>query len=248
MRLEHKRSWAAGCLAASCWLFSVQSAHAFHVAQTFADGTENGGGGGGGIFYTGAPEERGWTCAACHIKAPGKLQVAFSSELFGKPYTPGAEYEMRVRIRNESLGLAATMANYNGMVLRIADSKGAPVGRIKDAPADIYYVRSNSAGDVSIVANSGMKPRQTEWTFTWVAPAVGKGDVSFHLGVVDGNGGGGSADDTVTDPFNDDVFMAHVSVKEGAVKSTALRSTPGAYAGLLLGLGFTGMVRRRRRG
>jgi hypothetical protein len=250
MRREHERGWAAGCLVVLCWLSAIQSAQAFHAAQTFADGTENGGGGGGGVFYTGAPQERGWTCAACHLNAQGKLRVLFSSKLFGTSYTPGAEYAMRIRISNESQGLAATRSNYNGMVLRIADSKGAPAGRIKDAPADIYYVRSNSAGDVSIVANSGMKPRQTEWTFTWAAPAAGKGPVSFHLGVVDGNGGGGGPDDTVTDPFNDDVFMTKVSVNEGKAasgKTALLPSSAGASVGLFLALGCVGWFGRGRR-
>ncbi|HEX7477650.1 MAG TPA: choice-of-anchor V domain-containing protein [Polyangiales bacterium] len=235
-------------------LSAARPAHAFHAAKTFADSPDQGGA--GGIFYTGARDERGWTCAACHVNAPGKLQVQFTTTLFNDfSYTPGQTYEFTLRMLNEQKGLDAPRANYNAFVLRIADDNASAVGNITGAAADAFYMRGNSAGETSIIATQGQKPGETSWKFSWIAPAKGRGDVTFSLGVVDGNAAGAGPDSTLNDPFGDDLYTARVTVHEAkpqhAVSVPLLPSGDGAPRGpqalaWLLGLlGLAAMGVRR---
>jgi MYXO-CTERM domain-containing protein len=49
------------------------------------------------------------------------------------------------------------------------------------------------------------------WSFCWTAPDDARGPLSLHLGVVDGSGGDGTADNP-NDPFGDDVFAGTLSL------------------------------------
>lgn len=220
------------------------TASAFHAAQTFADAPEQGGG--GGVFYSGTVHERGWDCAACHTQPGADIKVRFTTDLFSSfEYEPEEAYAFTISL-DEQLGISSTRSNYNGFVLSMLTSEGRPAGRLTNAPADRYYVRSNSAGDVSILATAGQDPGETEWSFTWIAPPRGTGPVTLALGVVDGNGADSSPDETLTDPFGDGVFMAKVDLTERGGAATA--ATPsygpvettglGLPARLALGLGL----------
>ena len=71
MRRARQR-FVALAVAVITWLVAG-SALAFHAGNLFD--VPPGGGGGGGLFYTGSPREHGWTCGACHIDAPGRVEV-----------------------------------------------------------------------------------------------------------------------------------------------------------------------------
>jgi hypothetical protein len=238
-----------------CALAFAQPARAFHAPKTFADSPDQGGA--GGIFYSGARSERGWTCAACHVNAPGKLDVKFVTSLFSDfAYTPGQSYDFTIRIDNEENGLDAPRANFNAFVLRIADDQDSAVGNVSNAAADEFYQRGNSAGETSVLATQGQKPNETLWTFSWVAPAKGRGDVTFSLGVVDGNAAGAGPDSTLNDPFGDDVYTARVTVHEahanrgGFVLPARSEHGPrgvGLLAGLLALCSLLGLSLRRVR-
>ncbi len=189
-------------------------ARAFHAAKTFDDSPDSGGG--GGTFYSGAQSDHGWTCAACHIKAPGKLKVSFTTSLFNDfKYTPGQTYDFTLHIVMETKGLDSPRSNYNSFMFRALDAKGAAAGSIINASAQKFFIRTNSAGEIVALGDAGQTPGETDWTFSWTAPAKGRGNVTFSLGVVDGNGAAGGPNSTRTDPFDDDVYTAEVLVHEG---------------------------------
>ena len=56
----------------------ISSAYAFHSAMLFPD--EGAVGGGGGLLYNGSPRHKGYTCAACHLGAPGVATLALTSD------------------------------------------------------------------------------------------------------------------------------------------------------------------------
>ena len=199
-------------------------AHAFHTGRTF--GEAPGAGGGGGLYYVGAPRERGWTCTACHHDAPGKLRVRFATDAFSSfTYVPSSDNEITIRIENERLGMSAGLSNFNGMVLSVFTAEGQPAGTFTNAAADQYEVRSSSRGDLAI-ASAGRQTGVTEWRFTWVAPPAGTGPVTLYLGVVDGNGANSAANETLTDPFGDDVYTAKVTLQEAAVTASVQAAPP----------------------
>jgi hypothetical protein len=194
-----------------CAALGAGRARAYHTGSLF--GAAPGAGGAGGYFYTGSPRERGWTCASCHVDPPGELRVGLTSAegLFADArYTPGAAYSVTVRIENERLGLGASRSNFNGMALTVLDGAGNPAGTLGGYDASRFFARGTS-----ILASSSTVVGETEWTFTWTAPAVGTGAVVFYLGVVDGDGAGSGPTETLTDPFGDDVAVGRVVLAEG---------------------------------
>jgi hypothetical protein len=96
------------------------SALAYHAGNLFD--VPPGGGGGGGLFYTGSPREHGWTCAACHIEAPGRSRVNVSSDppdlITAGSYAPAQTYRLSFALTNEYLGLGSPHSNYNSALAR----------------------------------------------------------------------------------------------------------------------------------
>jgi len=193
-------------------LFAVAGARAWHTGASFH--AAPGAGGGGGVFYTGSPLDRGWTCAACHVDAPGRLRVDIQSEpdLFvSRTYTAGQSYALTIRIRNEELGLQSGRSNFNGMALSVLDDEALPLGRLSGG--DEFFIRSNASGTAAFIASQSTTAGQTEWTFSWTAPdAEAAVPLTFYLAVVDGNGANSLPDETRTDPFGDDVAVAPIRV------------------------------------
>jgi hypothetical protein len=199
-------------------LAPAATASAYHTGSLFD--RPPGAGGAGGLFYTGADRERGWTCTACHVEPAGQIRIAFESEpaelAAERRYVPGRAYVVTVRLLNEHLGQGASRSNYNGIALTVADDNGTLAGSLSGFAAEQFYARGRA-----ILASAGTRVGEVAWTFTWTAPEAGTGDVVFHLGVVDGDGAGSGPDQTLTDPFGDDVLMVEVALAESAAGSAA---------------------------
>jgi len=188
------------------------SASAFHPGSDFDKSP--GAGGGGGIFYAGVPREKGWTCAACHIDAPGKIKLSMVSSLVtDRRYSPGQAYPITVQLVGEHAGLGSPQSNYNTMAVAAVLGDGSVGGRFSGyAPEDFYD------GTTTLVS-AGKKVGVTSWTFTWNAPSAMLGPVTIYLCVVDGNGANAAPGVTLTDPFGDDVACGSVTVTEAIVGS-----------------------------
>ena len=206
-------------------LFLAGPAWAFHVGSTFD--SLPGKGGAGGTFYTGAPTEHGYTCAACHLNAEGKIRVGLSTAptgLFeGRRYVPGQAYVITVKLLNEHRGLSAARSNFNGFTVVFLDGKNQHAGRISGYASDEYYGSGNA-----LLASAGKTVGTSTWSFTWTAPAAGTGSVTIYIGMVDGNGADSPPTQTLTDPLGDDVVMASLKLADG---STAMRrpAPPSCY-------------------
>jgi len=182
-------------------------------------------GGGGRLYYTGSTIERGWDCTACHVDAPGKVRVTFVTDppelLTQKSYVPGASYNIEARLENESRGLDSKY-NSNGMLAEIS-SGILPAGELKAGPGTELLENNRVVGSTSDI------PGATRWSFTWTAPAKGQGEVTIYLGAVDGNGAG-DRDIARQDHLGDDVYVARLTLSEGAGASSVAgpgRSRPG---------------------
>lgn len=204
----------------------ARDAAAFHVGSLFSD--PPGKGGGGGIYYTGAPADKGWDCAACHIGAERRVKVLLStmpqSLLTSLSYTPGQAYTMTLSLGGESKGQSSARSNYNGFVLSIFDKSGKPAGKISGfAPEEIYAAANTTIG------SAGLKVNTSSWTFTWTAPAAGTGEVTLYVAMVDGNGADSPPNVTLTDPFGDDVATGKLVFRD---PTTAQRTNPPAASAL----------------
>lgn len=172
--------------------------------------------GAGGNYGTGMTSEWGIQCAHCHIGGEGAIDLqinttpAFGDDGAGNPtYTPGTRYTFNLALLNEHKGLNQGNNNGNGFALGIEDAAGNVVrGYITDsgvtsancpttapttAPTGTTYVWGDCHAVVFV-----SQANRTAWTFDWVAPAAGSGDLTLYYGVVDGNSlGDSSLDDDV---------------------------------------------------
>jgi hypothetical protein len=195
MRRAWKRSVIFGC-AAVLW---APAASAFHAGDVFDK--PPGAGGGGGLFYVGAAREHGWNCTACHTGGEGTIRVSLTADppelLQTFQYEPGKSYALHAVLEGEHHGAGAS--NFNSVAVSVVAADGAPAGELSGYAADELY-----NGGATTIASAGQHPGENAWSFTWTAPADGV--ATLHLAAVDGDGAGGAAGGTLTDPFGDDVF------------------------------------------
>ncbi|MFO0550502.1 MAG: choice-of-anchor V domain-containing protein [Polyangiaceae bacterium] len=247
----------AGVAVFSSAALAPRAAHAFHAGTTFLDPPALGGG--GGILYLGVRAERGWTCAMCHIDAPGNIKIAIDSdppELASTfEWEPGVQYDITVRMvvtSGEERGLANPISNFNGFGVTFEDRFGRSAGKPSGA-ADVFQ-------DVNFTTllTVGTNPGETEWQFRWTAPVAGAGPITMHVAVVDGNSGGVSAGEAFTDPLGDDLVVSAIALTESGTTATRepardeppSRGNPRHAEGVALGVAALaiGLAAKRRRG
>lgn len=235
---------AAALLAAAVLLVAAPAA-AFHAGSLFDK--PPGAGGGGGIFYTGAPLERGWTCALCHTEAPGKVRLRVfvePAELFETfAYVPGQTYTFTAKLEGETLGKSSPLSNYNTIAVNITDTNGYSVGSIGGFAAEDFY-----SGGPTTIASAGQKTGETSWKFSYTAPVSPAVGLVIHLAAVDGNGADSPPTQTLTDPFGDDVFVAAITLERGEVAALPPdRRHPWETPTFALAAALVGAFGRRRR-
>jgi hypothetical protein len=171
-----------------------------------SDSDNNPDAGGGGIYATGAQQDFGIKCSNCHIDGEGRIDARFDlspnfQEVGGElAYAPGQRYQVTVSMLGEHLGLDTPNDNGNGMNVVMEDASGRRAGEyVTDsgvdsmscptmAPpdADASLATTYVYGDCHGVLAVGLHDR-TVWTFDWIAPSAGTGEVTLFYGMVDGD-------------------------------------------------------------
>jgi len=179
----------------------------FHPAASFEKSANEGGG--GGLFYTGALRDKGYDCAICHVDPAEQVAIELVAEpaLSGGTYTPGTEYAITLTMVGEHRGFGA-VSNRNTFLAEVVTDADAPAGSFA---ADLD--RFELVDDDRVVASAA--GAETTWSFTWQAPASGAGALTFHVGLVDGDGASDPGSSS-TDPNGDDVAMLALRLCEGA--------------------------------
>ncbi len=182
--------------------------------------------GGQGRYGTGGRTDRGIKCSHCHIKGPGLITMsltpvpAFTKKNGDDAYTPGTRYTITVQLTNEQKS-AGLMNNKNLFALAIENASGQRAGRyITDSGQDSQTCSlanpfaTSPAGKTTFVYGDCHAvlaldfPRLTQWTFDWVAPAAGAGDLTMFVGMVDGNSDGESS-------LDDDTLERAIPLRQG---------------------------------
>jgi hypothetical protein len=177
----------------------------FHQPASFE--ATAGDGGGNRVYFAGSPRQKGYDCTACHTGAPGAItaKIEFTPAVAGA-YQPGTAYAIAVSLVGEHAGFG-TANNQNGFAAEIVDDSRAIAGGL--SATDLVQL----VDDGNVAAGEGKDI--TMWTFTWTAPAAGRGAATLYLGMVDGNGAN-RADVPENDPGGDDVAIAKLRLCEGA--------------------------------
>ena len=219
----------------------------FHQPATFEASANDGGG--NRIYFDGSPRQKSYDCTACHDGGPRTIAARIDGVT--DAYTPGMTYSITVALVGEHAGFG-TANNQNGFVAELIDDTRQPAGTLATPDED----KVELVDDGAVIAGEGKGI--TMWTFTWTAPSAGRGAVTLHLGMVDGNG----ANDSVVplnDPNGDDVAVARLRLCEGVPGCSGEPPSPalaaskavgcnasGAASPLLVLVALVGLLRRRR--
>jgi len=218
----------------------------FHQPASFEASSNDGGG--NRVYFDGSPRQKSYDCSACHNDVPRTIEA----KIDGLPaaYAPGMTYTVTVTLVGEHAGFG-TADNQNGFLAELIDDQRNTVGTLA-APASGI---TQTIDDGAVIAGEGKG--MTTWTFNWTAPAAGRGAITLHLGMVDGNGAA-SASVPQNDPGGDDVAIATVRTCESAPGCAGAPARPeapdseatgcnagGASSPLLVVLALL-LVRRRR--
>jgi hypothetical protein len=187
--------------------------------------------GAGGIYGTGGRSDKRIKCSHCHIKGEGMIGMTMTANPpFGtvnneSKYTPGTRYTITLAMTGEHKN-PGTMNNKNSMAATIENASGQRAGRfIADAGQDSNTCPTanpypGGTGPVSPAGKTTFMygdchgvlplelPHLTSWTFDWVAPATGAGDLTLYIGMVDGDTDGSSS-------LKDDTLERSIPLHEG---------------------------------
>ncbi len=249
-------------------------AHAFPTGEQF-DLVPIEEDGAGGIAFDGAPRWAGHTCAVCHTKAPGRVDLKIEAdhpELFTDGWKPNQQYHLRVVLEhtwaNESNRAARDNCGFttmpyrpcdqNGFALELNDAAGRPIGVLAPfvGTACVAPTAMANDADVRILADhsaathSGIHAGQTAWDLCWTAPGAGGGVITAYVAGVDGNGGDGTLA-FPTDIGGDDVASGSVPIPElggdPVAQSGGCSATSGGAGLVVILVAFALIVVTRRR-
>ncbi len=161
------------------------------VGSIYNNGHSNSSGAPSG--FTGSPGDGGNTCAnsGCHSGiAVGTKSNVFTSNIPSDGYVPGTTYTITATARS------ITSRNTFGFQISPQTNAGVLVGTMISTSAGTKltgagkYLTHTSSG---ITGSNGVK----SWSFNWVAPAAGTGNVTFYGIFNHANGNGGTSGDSI---------------------------------------------------
>lgn len=230
-----KTLYYLGLAAAVLGAGSIASAFPFlnswHMPSA-GDPTAGNRAGGGGIYGTGSSQDKGITCAQCHVKAQGLIDATITptpawQNIAGQlAYKPGQTYSITVQMVGEHLGLSnpGMNDNLNGMAMAFENAAAQSVGMLaSDTPGNsasscpVAAPGATPSGTTYVYGPAGTgcktvvfvpKPSLTAWTFSWTAPVAGAGPVIGYYSVVDGDHNGKSS-------LDDDVKVGQLKLAQG---------------------------------
>ena len=153
----------------SIWLFITLSG--FELYQNYRVHYSSGPNAG----YSGDAASGFQTCASCHIGSPLRmLNSVITSDIPSTGYIPNATYTISVRIKENNLtryGFQVSAQNANGSFL----GQLVVVDPVKTQlnPDDEHYINHSYEGN-EFPDGIG------QWSFQWIAPDAGSGDVTFY--------------------------------------------------------------------
>lgn len=183
--------------------------------------------GAGGIYGLGSPADFGIKCSDCHIDAQAAFQVQidespdFMTSGNTKLYQPGQTYDIQISIINEVHAMDENSnLTLNGFTASFEAADGAAMGVLvadlgrsdscpANAPTAVQNVHNRTMvyGDCHAVL-SEPEVGDSSWTFQWIAPQSGSGDVTMWYGVVDGDHHDKSS-------LDDDTVQGNLLLSEG---------------------------------
>lgn len=128
--------------------------------------------------YAGSPGEQ--ICSSCHGGAATTGSVILGSDMVNWEYVPGQTYNMTVTISQTGMAVF-------GLCTEALNSSNVNAGTLVAGTGSQIKTASNGRKCVTHVLNGGAVANSKTYTFTWVAPVAGTGNVTFYVASVAGN-------------------------------------------------------------
>lgn len=181
-----------------------------------------GSGGGAPAGSTGSPGD-GNTCATspqCHMGGPSATNetVNYTTDIPSSGYVPGTTYNISVNMLNggSKFGFSVSPQDQSGNLLGQLIASGA--GTALNGPGGSKYITHTLTG----TSGSGSKT----WTFEWIAPAVGTGDVTFYGAFNFSNGNFSASGDIIVTHSETYSENTSTSVEEGEMERFTVFPNP----------------------
>lgn len=146
--------------------------------------------------YTGSPAD-GKNCSACHASSPKTLSDAITTNIPPGGYVPGDTYSVTVSIVDSN-------AMQFGFQLSPQDLSGNLLGELISTSNETQVTSSKKYIEHTFTGTLGSISRS--WSFQWVAPPAGTGDVTFYAAINAANGNGSTT--------GDQVYLTNLTVSE----------------------------------
>ncbi|WP_242091990.1 choice-of-anchor V domain-containing protein [Aestuariivivens sediminicola] len=137
---------------------------------------------------TGSPGDEFVDCTDCHSNSPGNfgLNASITTNIPATGYVLGETYTINVMTSSSG-------ASGWGFELTAEKAGGTKVG--------VYDV-TGASGAPKIITSGGSVTHSNEtfssWSFSWTAPGVDEGDITFYAAALAANGSGTGGDQVVT--------------------------------------------------
>lgn len=152
-------------------------------------GTENSGGSQGA--YTGSPGDGGATCTNCHTGGTATPQDGWiTTNIPVDGYTPGETYTITATGTHSGVGKF-------GFEVTAEDNADAKTGTFVITNPDENKLTNDDQAVTHKAAGTTPNGDMRTWTFDWIAPAVGTGDVTFYGAFNAANGTGNTMGDVI---------------------------------------------------
>ncbi len=183
-------------------------------------GTENSGGSQGA--YSGSPGDGGATCTNCHTGGTATPQDGWiTTNIPGDGYTPGETYTITATGTHSGVGKF-------GFEVTAEDNTDSKTGTFVISNPDENKLTNDDQAVTHKAAGTTPNGDMRTWTFDWIAPAVGTGDVTFYGAFNAANGNGNTMGDVIY--TTNSTFMEHtVGVDEMANQDFEVNLYPNPF-------------------
>lgn len=167
---------------------------------------------------TGSPGDNGANCTQCHTgSTPINEELwIFSPDLFTMGYNPSQTYSFLVTGIDED-------ANKFGFEATAEDNDGNKVGTFQSNGLGFTQtINDSQAITHTALGNNPLSDSGTVWMFTWTAPAVTAGPITFYAAINAANGNGNTGGDQIH-------LSQFTSSPATGLADISTNSGPGAY-------------------
>ncbi len=134
--------------------------------------------------YTGSPGDNNHYCTACHSPANTyNVSAQLTTDIPATGYVPGQTYHLTLQ--------PSSASNKHGFEMTAENANRQKAGAFSNTDGNTQTLNAGQ-----YIAHTSSGTRQSQWNFTWQAPASGQGTITFYAAINATNADNSSSGDT----------------------------------------------------